>query len=344
MARTTSTLLRRTLGTGLVLAALAPASGCLFGGYDGVYIEPEDVSLDVPEFEEAFRAEGDARGDAWWLINQTATDVNGWVTTVVESTGYVVEFLNNHRESGVEGGWRIYGPFDDNGGRDVAWLVRINGTDMDTTFEFLVAPRGTVDTDAFTIFADGNLSVEDDLRHGTMHIDFDTIEEHPDLDSTLLWTYAGDLTINFERDVASGEKTINIEFDEFVAARTGYLDDDVFESSETYNYYKAGDGSGSFHLALMGEWDTYPYGWSGPEQERLQLDMAWDSSAAGRARGLIEEVDGVGDMKHGNLALHECFDAQGYLSWRELSELYAAEAPGYNFGDEATCLFTEDQL
>lgn len=334
----------RILGTGLLLAALAPSSGCLFGGYDGVFIEAEDVRFDLPAYGEGFRAEGDLRGDAWWLINQTATDVNGWVTAVVETSGYVVEFLNNHRESGLDGQWRVYGPFDDEGGREVAWLVRISGTDLDTSFEFLVAPRGTVDADSFELLSEGSLTVADDLRSGHIRIDFDTLEHYPGLDTTVLWDYAGAIDIDFSRDVASGEKTINLDFDQFVAARTGYLEDDIFSSDETYAYHKAGDGSGSFHLALMGEWDTYPYGWSGPAQERMQLDMAWNAGEEGRARGLIQEVDGVGDMLHGDLALHECFGAQGWLSWRELSELYANEAPGYNFGDAATCVFAEADL
>lgn len=337
MARKTS-LFTSSLGAGVLLAtlALAPSTGCLFGsGYDGVFLEAEDVSIEVPS--SGFRA-GDIHGDAWWLINETTDHVNGWVTTVVETSGYVVEFLSNHRESGLDGTTRIYGPFDDQGGRDVAWLVRIDGTDMDTSFEFLIAPRGTVDDDAFEIMAEGSLTVDDDLRFGNMRIDFDTIEKFPDLDLTLLWSYAGDINIEFERHVDSGEKTINLEFDGFVANRTGYLEDDHFESDETYEYHKAGDGSGSFHLALMGEWDTYPYGWSGPEQERMQLDMIWTAGNEGRAYGTITEVDGVGDMLHGDLSLDECFDASGFLTYRSLSELYADEVPAYNFGDPAECV------
>src|SRR5690606_7201857 len=98
-----------------------------------------------------------------------------WVTAVVETTSYVVEFLNNHRETSRDGTWRVYGPFDDNGGRDIAWLVRITGTDLDTSFEFLVAPRGTISPDDFDLMADGSLLVDDDMRSGNMHIDFDTI-------------------------------------------------------------------------------------------------------------------------------------------------------------------------
>src|SRR5690606_28052641 len=189
------TLLTSLLGTGLLIAALAPTSGCLFGGYDGVFFEAEDVSLDIPT--EGFR-DGEARGDLWWLINTTAADTNGWVTAVVETTGYVVEFLNNHRETGLDGEWRIYGPFDDNGGRDIAWLVRITGDDADTSFEFLLAPRGTTDTANFELMADGNLVVDDEMRSGNMHIDFDTIDKYPELNLTIFWTFAADINIEFE--------------------------------------------------------------------------------------------------------------------------------------------------
>ncbi|MFV8752045.1 hypothetical protein ACNOYE_15980 [Nannocystaceae bacterium ST9] len=340
-AITTSTITRASLGA-MLIGSLG-STGCLFGGYDGVFIESEDVSIDVPEFSEAFRAEGDVRGDAWWLINQTAADVNGWVGAVVETTGYVVEFLNNHRETSRDGQWRVYGPFDDNDG-DVAWMVKIEGSDLDTTFEFYVAEGGSTDTSEFVLLTEGDLNVQGDLRTGSMHIDFDTYEAFPALDTTALWSYAGDLTIEFERDVASGEKTIGIQFDEFVAERTGYLEDDTFSSDETYEYHKAGDGAGSFHLALMGEWDTYPYTWSGPEQERMQLDMVWKSDSSGRARAGVTEVDGVGDMKYGDAQLDECFNTQGYLTWRGLTEAYAAEVPGYAFGDEATCVVPADGL
>lgn len=332
------------LCAGALLATLAPTTGCLFGGYDGVFIEAEDVRLDIPTSSQGFRAEGDINGDAWLLITHTATDVNGWVTTVVETSSYVIEFLNNHRETSRDGDWRVYGPFDDNRGNDVAWMVRIAGDDLDTQFEFLVADKGTTNPDSFVMFADGDLTVDDEMRMGKMHIDFDTIEMHPDLDSTALWEYEGDITIEFERNTDSGDKTIDIDFDAFTAARTGFLDDDVFTSDETYHYSKKGSGSGVFHLALMGEWDTYPHTWSGPEQERMQLDMVWNDGGEGRARGLIQEVDGVGDMKHGDLSLEECFNGDGYLTWRELSELYANEVPDYNFGDSNTCVYTDEDL
>jgi hypothetical protein len=66
--------------------------------------------------------------------------------------------------------------------------------------------------------------------------------------------------------------------------------------------------------------------------------MVWNAGEAGRARGTITEVDGAGDMKHGDLNLDECFDAQGVLTYRFLTELYANEVPGYNMGDEAACV------
>jgi hypothetical protein len=335
MSRTSSTL-TKLFGAGLLLASLTPSAGCswLFGGYDGVFLEAEDVSLDIPST--GFRA--DAQGDLWWLITTTASETNGWVTSVVETTGYIVEFLNNHRESGLDGEWRVYGPFDDNSGRDVTWLVRITGSDLDTSFEFLIAPLGTSKEDEFELMASGSLTVEDELRFGNVDIDFDVIEHYPQLDWAALWDFSGGINIEFERHVDSGEKTITLQYDNFVANRTGYLDDDRFESNETYAYHKAADGSGSFHLALMGEWDTWPYTWSGPQQERMQLDMQWLPDGTGRAFGSITQVDGVGDMKHGDLSLDECFDASGCVSYRLLTEAYASEVPGgYNLGTPDTC-------
>ena len=329
--------LKALLGTGLLLATVTPSTGCWWvgDGYEGVYIEAEDVALDL---DDAFRAEGD-QGDLWWLCNETATKTNSWVTSVVEVTGIVVEVLNNYRASSLDGTWRVYGPFDDNSTeRDVAWMVRVAGDETDTSFEFMVAPRGTTDTEEFELLTEGNLAIDGDLRSGTLHIDFDTLEHYEGLDLTLLWEYAGDITINFERDVGTGEKTINLDYDEFVAARTGYLDDDIFTSDETYAYHKAEDKSGSFHLALMGEWDTWPWTWSGPMQERMELDMVWNADTSGRAYGTITEVEGEGDMKHGDLALDECFAAGGGLTYRNLSELYANEVPDYNFGEAETCL------
>src|SRR5690349_16693337 len=270
MARKSSTL-STLFGTGLLATVLSTSAGCAwFAGYNGVYLEADDVRLDIPD--SGFRADG-PQGDLYLTITQTADDTNSWVTTVVEATGYVVEFLSNHHETGMDGTWRVYGPFDDSEGRDIAWLVRISGTDSDTSFEFLVAPRGTTDKKGFELMGDGHLVVDGDMRNGNMHIDFDTIATYPELDVTLLWSFAGDINIEFERNVETGKKTITIDYIDFHADRTGYLDDDKFQSDETYEFYKAEDGSGSFHLALMGEWDTWPYEWSGPMQERMQLDM-----------------------------------------------------------------------
>lgn len=323
------------LGPALVATALLPTTGCWFDSYDGAFIEAADLSLEIPA--EGFR-DGETRGDLWRLINTATANTNGWVSAVVETTSYVIELLNNYPETARDGAWRIYGPLDDDAGRDIAWLVRISGSELDTSFEFLLAPRGTVNPASFELMADGSLTVEDAQRFGNLHMNFDTIEKYPGLNTALLWSFAGGINIEFQRDVASGEKTITIDYDQFVATRTGFLDDDLFQSDETYEYHQAGDGSGSFSLALLGEWDTWPHSWSGPEQERMQLDMVWNVSKAGRARGTITQVDGVGDMKHGDLSLEECFDGQGALSYRVLTELYANELPGYNMGDEASCV------
>ena len=93
-------------------------------------------------------------------------------------------------------------------------------------------------------------------------------------------------------------------------------------------------------LALLGEWDDF--GWSGPAQENMTLEWAWTPTGEGRTRGSIVEVDGVGDMKHGDLALEECFGADGYLTWRQINDAYLVEAPEYNLGDPKSCALGVD--
>lgn len=43
----------------------------------------------------------------------------------------------------------------------------------------------------------------------------------------------------------------------------------------------------------------------------MTLDAAWTPEGAGRTRGTIVESADMGDMKHGDLVVEECFGADG---------------------------------
>ena len=122
-------LIRKTFfATTALLGLTLLGGGCLFDGYEGAFIEREDVSLDVPE--STFRSSG-VEGDIYALASETASDTNRWVAEVVSDTSAVVALLNQYRETSRDGDWRVYGPVEDDEGKDVAWMVRIAG---DATF------------------------------------------------------------------------------------------------------------------------------------------------------------------------------------------------------------------
>ena len=77
----------------------------------------------------------------------------------------------------------------------------------------------------------------------------------------------------------------------------------------------------------------------------MTIDMRWSAENDGRARGMIPESEKQGDLRYGDVVLHECFAADGQLTWRWLAEAYAAvEEPVFNFGSEKTCVFDENEL
>jgi hypothetical protein len=319
------------------------ASGCFVSGEDTAFLEAEDVRIELPD-SIATREGGKIRGDLHVGVRRTADQVNLWVTILVEHCAKVVAYLDDKPPTERDGDARIYGPYDDNDGRDLAWLVRIETLADGSTYEVYVGERGVKAQGDMDLLMRGDLHKDASKRSGGFEIDFDVVEAHAeikgrDADMTVV---GGRVEVSFERDVETEAKRIELDFHAVSFEYLGYLDDDLFYSDDKYSYTRGGDGSGSFHLALYGEWDDY--GWSGPERERASVQAVWDAKGHGRARGSIIEVDGVGDLRHGDLFLDECQGSDGYLTWRALNEPYALVAPSYGFGDPASCVIPESAL
>lgn len=329
MTRRPSNLLAMTGLAGLAMPLLA--TGCFFQPYDGVFFEKEDVTLDVPSSDE--RAAYD--GPHFW-VGVTAEQVNGWVTDLVESSALVVKLLNQYPETEREGAWRVYGPFNDDESRDLSYLVRINGDAAETSFEIFVGKRNAKRSD-MDLGLEGTLRVDGDMRDGELVLDFDTLEKHPDWKRDRTYTYQGDIGVSFTRNVETEAKTIELDFMDYRVEHESFLDDDIFTSDEAYTYVREADGSGVFHLALMGEWDNY--GFSGPAAERMQLDERWDASGASRTLGEVTDEQQTGDLKHGDLTLEECHDASDMRVFRWINDEYLVEVPDYREGDETACAF-----
>ncbi|MEZ4454503.1 MAG: hypothetical protein R3B09_33940, partial [Nannocystaceae bacterium] len=278
------------------------------------------------------------------LADATITDVNGWVTGSVEGIAAIYRYLDRHRETSRDGSWKVYGPYEDDDGRDLSWLVKIDDVDGLKKFEFYVGARGATGQESMDKLIDGQLQVKENLRTGGFGLYFDAIEAHPEMKDAKdeLNTFSGAIQISFERDVDAGSKSIDVKFDDFQILYEGFLDDDTFFSDESYNYRLDADGAGTFHLALYGQFDHT--GWSGPETEKMILDMAWNADGTGRDRGQILEVDGTGDLLHGDLIIDECFKSGGYIAWRTINDPYVVDLPDYNLGAEDLCTVGADAL
>ncbi|MCY1055821.1 hypothetical protein [Nannocystis sp. SCPEA4] len=327
----------------LFALSAALTTGCFFTDEETAFIEADDVRLELPD-SIAAREGGQVRGTLHIGVQYTADQVNRWVTVIVEHCARVIAYLDDVQPTSREGNTRIYGPYDDNDGRDLAWLVRVETLEDGSNYEVYVGNRGAKGQDGMDLLMTGDLHKEETKRSGGFKMDFDVVEKYremkgPDADMSVI---GGVVDVTFKRDVETEEKVIDLDFKAVSFEYLGYLDDDVFFSDDKYTYTRDAKGGGTFDLTLYGEWDDY--GWSGPEQEKASVQAAWDGDGNGRARGSILEVEGVGDMKHGDLFLDECQGTDGFLTWRALNEPYALEAPGYNFGDPETCVLSASAL
>ncbi len=336
-------MLRRKTPAMLTLAltaGLAPTGGCfLLGGYDGAYIEREDVSLDLYG-SSAMRSSG-GQGEVYTLVAETAYDVNTWVAEVVEATSAVTRYLNDYPAQTDQDGYRTYGPFDDDDGRDLAWIVKIKGDARATTYKILVGDRGEGEGNMLVLL-DGHIEVDGDVRTGGFRLFFDAIEDQPELKDLedAGTTYSGTIDVSFTRDVSTEEKTVDIQFNDF---RAEYTLGDAWFSDETYTYARDAEGNGTFHLAVYGTFDDQVFG--GYQTNKVVLDARWDASEAGRARGRFLDVENEDSaLPAGDLVIHECFDASGDLTYRGLNDPYAASYPEYLLGDPSACIFEDSDL
>lgn len=332
------------LASALTLSLLG--GGCfLLPDNDTQFVQADDVRLELPgEVTDRDIDYTKINGDVHDLVLVTSGRVNVWVTEIVEVSARVVEYLDGVPETSREGALRVYGPYEDRDGRDLAWLVKIGEDDAGTIFETWIGPRAAKSTADMDRLMGGSLVVGEGTRSGGFDMDFDVVEKYPEIKGQdgRLNTYSGALSVTFEREVETQKKRIDIDFQDLSVVYDGFLDSDQFFSDDTYTYAREADGSGTFHLSLLGEWDDF--NWSGPMQEEMTLVAAWTPEGAGRTRGTIVEVDGVGDMKHGDLQVDECFGSDNYLTWRQISEAYVVEVPDYNFGEAKSCALAEDAL
>ncbi|MGH1345052.1 MAG: hypothetical protein ACRBN8_26060 [Nannocystales bacterium] len=289
----------------------------------------EDVSIEVPTGN--LRALG-GRGEVMELADEVSGDVNSWVGEMAASFGEMLSELAKHEPTRNEGDWRIYGPFEGDDGEDLTVMVRVEGDASRGRFEVLAGSAGTPASDLVIVFS-GGLTETDDARTGSIRIDFDTIHGITALREQMGGTgdFGGAIEVEFDRELETKAKTVELHFDGFHYADE---DEDLEYRDEVYSFEREDGGAGSFHFATWGTFDEE--GWSGPERERMTVDMVWDDAESGRARAQVLEVEGEGDLLFGDLVLEECFDPGFSLTWAEVNAPYRGLG-GYAEGDATAC-------
>jgi len=306
-------------------------------GPDIAFVESEDVSLQ-PVRKLSLRS-GDEYGDVYTLSLQTAHDVNGWVGDAVEGAGEIVDALERWAPGRRDGQWRVYGPYRDRRDRDLSWLLRLSGDSQESSFEAWVGTRSAEGTDEMDRLLVGEISIDENERSGAFTLDFDTIEAHPDMKRSVdrVKTYAGQVEIAFSRRLDSDFKHVDLDFVDFEVVTHEPVPD--YFSAGDYSFHREAGGEGVFHLDMVATFQTLL--WSGPERERMDLDVAWHTDGAGRATGQVRQFGSEGDLAHGDLVIEECFGKDGLLTWRDISERYAEAFPDYAMGDPSTCTIVE---
>ncbi len=319
--------MRSTWGLSAIL--MTSLTGCFDTTGEAPAFNADDVRIEVPTGN--LRALG-GQGEVMHLADEVSGDVNGWVAELAGNFGELLTELSKHEPTEEDGSWRVYGPYDAEDGEDIAYMVRIEGDASEGGFEVLAGKAGARGSELAVIFS-GKLTETKDARSGSITLDFDAIHAVEPLRREFAETedFGGVIEISFDRELETKAKTVELHFDGFHYAND---EEDLEYRDETYAFEREPDGAGSFHFATWGTFEEE--GWSGPERERMSVDMVWDSDEAGRARGQVLEVDGEGDLRYGDIVLHECFDPGFALTWAEANEPYRGVG-GYDEGDASAC-------
>ncbi len=307
----------------------ATLTGCFDTAAPTPTFSADDVRIEVPTGN--LRALG-GRGEVMELADEVSGEVNGWVGELAGAFGEMLAELSKHEPTSKDGDWRVYRPVEGDEHEDLTVMVRVEGDASRGGFEVLAGRGGASASELVVVFS-GELTETDDARTGSIRLDFDAIFGIDALRKSVGGSedFGGVIEVSFDRELESKAKTVELHFDGFRYAND---QEDLEYRDEVYAFERESDGAGSFHFATWGTFDEN--GWSGPERERMTVDMVWDDTESGRARAQVLEIEGEGDLLFGDLVLEECFDPGFSLTWAEVNAPYGGLG-GYGEGDAAAC-------
>lgn len=323
----------RTVGFGSLLVSLSLlGTGCWQDSY--AFPTADDVRMS-PRDSDAMRSGSlAAYGDVYALGMQSAHEVNGWVGEAIDASGRVIRKLESLPPNSTDGPWEIYGPYPD-AESGLSWLIRIDGGADDSRFEVLVGDESARKASQMDELLAGEIEIDGKVRKGSFRVSFDTIEAHElKAGPNRSRTHQGTMVIRFEREVDTELKVVEIEYDDFEVTQEYPIRE--YFSADGYSFRRAADGAGAFHLDIVSTFQTQV--WSGPERERMLIDLEWNADGAGRGQGQLLHLEDEGDLAHGDIVIDECFEPGGFFTWRQLNEPYASGLPEYNTGDPSSCV------
>ena len=334
-----SGMTRRVGFASLLLASTSLlGTGCWQDSY--AFPTADDVRMAPREGDQMRSGSLAAYGDVYALGMQSAHEVNGWVGEAVEASGRIIRELEKWPATSTDGPWELYGPFDD-AESGLSWLIRIDGNADASRFEVYVGRKGAKVASDMDELLSGSIQIDGRSRKGSFFLSFDAIERYelkagPDRSRT----YQGSMEVRFERNTGNELKVVEIDYEDFEVTQSHPIRE--YFSAEGYSFRRSAEGAGSFHLGIVSTFQTQV--WSGPERERMLIDLEWNADGAGRGTSQVLHLEDEGDLAHGDIVIDECFAPGGFFTWREINEPYASALPAYNSGDPSSCVEIEAEL
>lgn len=303
------------------LALVLVGPGCGVGAYEGAVPRADDVALMVPGIDETSGQSGALHA----LLATTVPAVQAHFEPVTRDLERVVGSIDGHRHDGREGAARVFGPFDDPDGREVAWIVTVE--DVRSTTRWTLSAAGN-DGAASVLVADGSTTEDDDGRSVAW----------------MLWPARHAAAIG---DIVFDP---NVDADMALAIEVAIDDDRDRDEARALTITSAGPSWDEHWLAPV--LADGVHWWSDETGGRLTLrsavplppdvladplpglpwvEAAWNEQGTGEIAAVVSHEDGDREV-----LVRECLDPAGRAIFRSIDPASAA-APGQTFGEDHAC-------
>lgn len=257
-----------------------------------------------------------ATADSYVTTVQVSTDVNGWISNVLDMLDTITSFEPTYSDAENRFFW---GPWDD-GGLDpnhTALYVEFDEPTGKYAWAIVKRDKDSTDDEDWTPIVAGEAyeGDDEDQGHGFFIIDFDANTALSPAESavgTFLSTY----------EVTDAGVVAEASFDEF--AENG-SDDPI---TAGYSYGQDPTGAGYMDLAYLADINE-----DGSQEETIVLRTRWLADGAGRGDSVVFG----GDLGVLTYTATECWDTDFAVSFEENNaELQRA-------GDETSCVFDQPE-